>query len=140
MLDLTTRYLRLTPINPLIASASPFTADIGNLRRLEDCGAAALVLPSIFEEKIEAEAAETERLTTFRGESFPDPVLRRLRGAAAGAGAQAEKVVRIDGDRSCNLARPLSYTLSFNRWSARANDIPRETGHDRRAAYRRSFC
>ena len=71
-MDLTTRYLGLTLKNPLIASASPLTSDLGNLRRLEDCGAAALVLPSIFEEQIEAEEAESERLTTFRGESFPE--------------------------------------------------------------------
>jgi dihydroorotate dehydrogenase (fumarate) len=70
-MDLTTRYLGLTLKNPLVASASPLTADLGNLRRLEDCGAAAAVLPSIFEEQIEAEEAETERLTTSRGESFP---------------------------------------------------------------------
>ena len=71
-MDLTTRYLGLTLKNPLVASASPLTSDLGNLRRLEDCGAAAVVLPSIFEEQIEAEEAETERLTTFSGESFPE--------------------------------------------------------------------
>jgi dihydroorotate dehydrogenase (fumarate) len=71
-MDLTTRYLGLTLKNPLVASASPLTSDLGNLRRLEDCGAAAIVLPSIFEEQIEAKEAETERLTTLRGESFPE--------------------------------------------------------------------
>ena len=71
-MDLTTRYLGLTLKNPLVASASPLTSDLGNLRRLEDCGAAAVVLPSIFEEQIEAEQAQTERLTTFGGESFPE--------------------------------------------------------------------
>ena len=71
-MDLTTRYLGLALKNPLVASASSLTSDLGNLRRLEDCGAAAVVLPSIFEEQIEAEAAETERLTTSRGESFPE--------------------------------------------------------------------
>ena len=71
-MDLTTGYLGLKLKNPLVASASPLTSDLGNLRRLEDCGAAAVVLPSIFEEQIEAEKAETERLTTFRGESFPE--------------------------------------------------------------------
>jgi len=71
-MDLTTRYLGLALKNPLVASASPLTSDLGNLRRLEDCGAAAVVLPSIFEEQIEAEEAETERLTTFSGESFPE--------------------------------------------------------------------
>jgi dihydroorotate dehydrogenase (fumarate) len=43
----------LTLKNPLIASSSSFTLDIGNIRKLEDCGAAAVVLPSIFEEQIE---------------------------------------------------------------------------------------
>jgi hypothetical protein len=47
-MDLTTRYLGLTLKNPVIASASPLTGDLGNIRRLEDCGAAAVVLPSIF--------------------------------------------------------------------------------------------
>jgi dihydroorotate dehydrogenase (fumarate) len=71
-MDLTTRYLGLTLKNPLVASASPLTAELGNLRRLEDCGAAAVVLPSIFEEQIETEEAESERLTTFSAESFPE--------------------------------------------------------------------
>jgi dihydroorotate dehydrogenase (fumarate) len=71
-MDLTTRYLGLTLKNPLVASASPLTGDLGNLRRLEDCGAAAVVLPSIFEEAIEAEAAEAERLTIAHGESFAE--------------------------------------------------------------------
>ena len=53
-MDLTTRYLGLALKNPLVASASPLTSDLGNLRRLEDCGAAAVLLPSIFEEQIEA--------------------------------------------------------------------------------------
>ena len=56
-MDLTTRYMGLSLRNPLIASASPLNADIGNLRRLEDAGAAAVVLPSIFEEQIDRRAA-----------------------------------------------------------------------------------
>jgi dihydroorotate dehydrogenase (fumarate) len=59
-MDLTTRYLGLTLRNPLVASASPLNADIGNLRRLEDAGAAAVVLPSIFEEQIVREQREIE--------------------------------------------------------------------------------
>lgn len=74
VVDLTTRYLGLTLNSPLVASASPLTRDLGNIRRLEDCGAAAVVLPSIFEEEIEAEAAETERLTASHGESFAEAV------------------------------------------------------------------
>lgn len=71
-MDLTTRYLGLTLKNPLIASASPLTGDLDNIRRLEDRGAAAVVLPSIFEEEIEAREAELERLTAGSAESFPE--------------------------------------------------------------------
>ncbi|NIO39562.1 MAG: dihydroorotate dehydrogenase-like protein [Burkholderiales bacterium] len=58
-MDLTTNYMGLTLRNPLIASASPLNRDLGNLRALEDCGAGAVVLPSIFQEQILAERHET---------------------------------------------------------------------------------
>jgi dihydroorotate dehydrogenase (fumarate) len=61
--DLTTRYMGLYLKNPLIASASPLTGEIGAIRHIEDCGAAAVVLPSIFEEQIEQEVQEYEHLT-----------------------------------------------------------------------------
>jgi dihydroorotate dehydrogenase (fumarate) len=54
-MDLTTHYMSLQLKNPLVASASPLNADLGNIRHLEDAGAAAIVLPSIFEEQIEAD-------------------------------------------------------------------------------------
>jgi len=54
-MDLTTHYMGLQLKNPLVASASPLSADLGNIRHLEDAGAAAIVLPSIFEEQIEAD-------------------------------------------------------------------------------------
>jgi len=71
-MDLATSYLGLTLKHPLIASSSPLTGEIDNLRRLEDAGAAAIVLPSIFEEQIEHEAAEFERLADARTDSFPE--------------------------------------------------------------------
>ena len=55
-MDLATRYMGLDLKNPLVASASPLNADLGNLKRLEDVGTAAVVLPSLFEEQIEADA------------------------------------------------------------------------------------
>jgi dihydroorotate dehydrogenase (fumarate) len=60
MPDLSTTHLGLALRNPLIASASPLTLDLGNIRALEDAGAAAVVLPSVFEEQIEQEEAEYE--------------------------------------------------------------------------------
>jgi len=55
-MSLTTTYLGLKLKNPLIASASPLNGKLDNLRRLEEAGAAAIVLPSLFQEQIEAEA------------------------------------------------------------------------------------
>lgn len=54
-MDLTTRYMGLKLKNPLVASASPLNAELSNIRLLEDSSAAAIVLPSIFEEQIAAE-------------------------------------------------------------------------------------
>ena len=54
--DLRTTYLGLRLRSPLVPSASPLGADLDMLKRLEEAGAAAVVLPSLFEEQIEGEA------------------------------------------------------------------------------------
>lgn len=72
MSDLTTRYMGLELRNPLVASSSPLTGDLGAIRELEDAGAAAVVLPSLFQEQVEAEMDRYERLTAAGGESFPE--------------------------------------------------------------------
>jgi len=51
-MDLTTRYLGLQLRHPFMPGASPLTADLDMARRLEDADAAAIVLPSLFEEDI----------------------------------------------------------------------------------------
>ncbi len=53
--DLRSRYLGLDLANPIVASASPLTGNLDSLRRLEEAGVAAVVLPSLFEEQIEHE-------------------------------------------------------------------------------------
>jgi dihydroorotate dehydrogenase (fumarate) len=60
-IDLSTTYLGLKLKNPLVASSSPLCDDVGNVRRLEDAGAAAVVLQSLFEEQIEHESDELDR-------------------------------------------------------------------------------
>ncbi|HTY19711.1 MAG TPA: dihydroorotate dehydrogenase-like protein [Myxococcota bacterium] len=55
-MDLRSRYLGLELRTPLVASSSPLTGTLDGLRRLEDAGAGAAVLPSLFEEQIEGEA------------------------------------------------------------------------------------
>jgi dihydroorotate dehydrogenase (fumarate) len=69
-MDLTTRYLGLTLKNPLVASAGPLSGDLDNIRRFEDFGAAALVLPSIFEEQVEHERQLIEQLIATGSDSY----------------------------------------------------------------------
>lgn len=64
-MDLTTRYLGLSLKSPLVASACPLGLDVGNIRRLEEYGAGAVVLPSIFQEDIENEIEEIEHLAAL---------------------------------------------------------------------------
>ena len=61
MVDLTTHYLGLKLAHPLVPSASPLSKDLDSARKLEDAGASAIVLASLFEEKIEAEQENMER-------------------------------------------------------------------------------
>ncbi|MDH3293421.1 MAG: dihydroorotate dehydrogenase-like protein [Acidimicrobiia bacterium] len=51
--DLTTRYLGLTLAHPVVASACPLTGSIDSLLELQEAGAAAVVMPSLFEEQVE---------------------------------------------------------------------------------------
>lgn len=51
-MDISTSYLGLELTSPLVASSSPLTGELGSLRELEDAGAAAVVLPSLFEEQL----------------------------------------------------------------------------------------
>ena len=55
-LDLRTKYLGLSLAHPVVPSASPLTGDLEHLLRLAEAGAAAVVLPSLFEEQVEHEA------------------------------------------------------------------------------------
>jgi len=61
MIDLSTEYLGLKLENPLVPSSSPLTAKLETAKKLEDAGAAALVLPSLFEETIDYEQKQLER-------------------------------------------------------------------------------
>ena len=60
MIDLSTEYLGLKLANPLVPSSSPLTGELDSAKKLEDAGASALVLPSLFEEEIEHEQQQLE--------------------------------------------------------------------------------
>jgi dihydroorotate dehydrogenase (fumarate) len=72
VLDLTTGYLGLPLKNPIVASASPLSRDLEGIRRLEDAGAAAVVLPSLFEEQITQESRELDHFLSYGADSFAE--------------------------------------------------------------------
>jgi dihydroorotate dehydrogenase (fumarate) len=72
MIDLSTNYLGLKLDNPLMVSACPLTGKIESLKQLREAGAAAAVLPSIFEEQIEHDEMELTRMLDFWALSSPE--------------------------------------------------------------------
>ncbi len=70
--DLTTTYLGLTLKNPLVASASPLPKKLSNARRLEDAGAAAIVMYSLFEEQINHESHELDHFLSHGTHSYAE--------------------------------------------------------------------
>ncbi len=73
-MDLTTTYLGLKLINPIVPSASPLSNEIENLKKMEAEGAAAVVLESLFEEQIKHESKELDHYLQFGAESFAEAV------------------------------------------------------------------
>ena len=71
-LNLGTKYLGLQLENPLVIAACPITGKIDWLKRLEEAGAAAAVMPSLFEEQIEHDEVEMTKLHEFGTESFAE--------------------------------------------------------------------
>ena len=69
-MDLSTTYLGLALRSPLVASASPLNRDVDNLRKLQDFGAGAVVLPSVFEEQINREHELLDALIDHGSDSF----------------------------------------------------------------------
>ncbi|WP_126454594.1 dihydroorotate dehydrogenase-like protein [Sulfuriflexus mobilis] len=61
MIDLTTDYLGLKLDNPLVPASSPLTGNFDDARRLQDAGASALVLPSLFEEVVHHQQKQLEQ-------------------------------------------------------------------------------
>jgi dihydroorotate dehydrogenase (fumarate) len=72
-MDLSTTYLGFTLRSPLVPSAAaPLSEDIDNIRRLEDAGAGAIVLHSLFEEQLVQEKFELHHHLSYGTESFAE--------------------------------------------------------------------
>jgi len=71
-MDLKTTYLGMQLKNPIVPSASPLSNKIDDIKKMEDNGASAIVLFSLFEEEIEHDQMELEHHTTYGTEIFPE--------------------------------------------------------------------
>ena len=108
--DLSTTYLGLELSSPIVASASPVTGDPRMWDRLQQAGAGAIVLPSLFEEQIEHEAAAFDRAEDLAmdisGESssfFPD---------ASVANSVADRHLRLVERARANLEIPVIASIN----------------------------
>ena len=71
-MDLTTTYMGLTLEHPIVPSASPLSYTVDSIRRLEDAGAPAVVLFSLFEEQLEGESHMLDHYLNFGINSFSE--------------------------------------------------------------------
>ena len=71
-MNLTTSYLGMTLKNPIVASSSPLSHTVESVRRLEDAGAAAVVMYSLFEERITFDSFYVDYYLTSGTNSFAE--------------------------------------------------------------------
>jgi dihydroorotate dehydrogenase (fumarate) len=129
-MHLTTNYLGMTLKNPLVPSASPLSRSLDMIRRLEDAGASAVVMYSLFEEQIRLESNQLDHYLSYFTDAFaealswypeqptyrtgPDAYLEHIR--------RAKEAVDIPIIGSLN-------GVSMGGWTAYANGI-QEAGAD----------
>ncbi len=113
MVDLQTRYLGLELRSPLVASASPLTGSLEDLRRLQKAGAGAVVLPSLFQEQLTEEARVLQQITAGPPSHQPaERSLARLRSYNTGPDgyltmvAEAKAALDIPVIASLNAVNP----------------------------------
>lgn len=71
-MNLSTTYLGLKLKHPLVPSASPLSYTLEGMKRLEDAGASAIVMYSLFEEQIEAESKALDHYLSYGTDSFAE--------------------------------------------------------------------
>ena len=103
-MDLSTNYLGMNLRTPLVASASPLSRNVDDVRRLEQAGAAAVVFHSVFEEQLQSSRKPAE--------VDPELYLNHI--------AQAKESVSIPVIGSVNAAAPAAGSATFDRSSKRA--------------------
>ena len=123
-MNLKTNYLGLSLAHPVVAAASPLSATLDGIRRLEDAGAAAIVAASVYEEEVRAEDAAFEAFGAIGAESHAEvtsylPPLPGYRGALA---AHVEMIRRAAESVSAPLIASLN-GITHEGWTGIAADL-----------------
>jgi dihydroorotate dehydrogenase (fumarate) len=129
-MDLSASYMGLKLQSPLVASSSPLTGDIDSLKKLEDAGASAVVLPSLFEEQIKHDADELEHYLHYGTERFAESLTYFPQHQHYKLGAE-EYLEHISKARQA-LSIPVIASLngvSLGSWSSYAQKIRQAGAH-----------
>ena len=122
-MDLSTKYLGLTLPHPIVPSAAqPLTKDLDAMKRLEDAGAPAIVVHSLFEEQIEVEAENLGHYLEHGAESYAEALSYYPRQEEYVLGPDAY----VDHIRQAIEVNPKELSLYRNLMAMRlrANDVP----------------
>ncbi len=93
-MDLTTKYLGLNLKNPLVVSASPLSENLGNIKKMEQAGAAAVVMHSLFEEQIEQDSEALDRSLSIGGSAEAMAYFPNLESYRIGPDAYLENLAK----------------------------------------------
>lgn len=130
-MNLKTKYLGFELDSPLVPSASPLSRDIDMAKRLEDAGAPALVMYSLFEEEIHHEDAELDHYLSHGSESFAEALSyfpEELHDFTQGPEEYLEQVRKLKGALSIPVIASLN-GVSLGGWIEKAKLIE-EAGAD----------
>ncbi len=132
-MDLTTTYLGMKLRTPLVPSASPLSDEIDNIKRMEDAGASAVVLSSLFEEQLLLDRYELHHHLTHGAESFAEaltyiPEPPELEDIRLGAEDYLERIRKAKEAVAIPIIASLN-GISIGGWTDYANLI-QEAGAD----------
>ena len=148
-MDLRTTYLGLALDNPIVPSASPLSESLDGIRLMEDAGAAAVVMHSLFEEQITAESRRLDRFLSYGTESYAEALqyFPEMRSYNVGPEGYLDRIRQAKEAVSIPIIGSLN-GVSFGGWTEYAREIeaagadalelnvyflptdPRRTGYD----------
>ena len=141
-MNLSTTYLGLKLRTPLVPAASPLSENIDDIKKMEDAGASAVVLYSLFEEQLRQDRAELHQSMEQGTESyaealtyFPEPNLTTAAGVS-----RNYQLPYTDLSNSNNVNARINQTLNSKNRISGGFSYQGSNGTNGMPLLRRSFC